>query len=172
MHYTCIITSPLMNANVYTVKTDYPHHIILRGLEDIPSVQQRTHSGLMGAAATSQAIASRPVPSRCDGMEARTDLMREAIVISTIRRNTSQSVSNSLIQSQSVAIRGRWGGRGGCRVTHVSSPQSVAISRNQATIRLSSTQMRVALADGPSSGARRGGRASWARRASSSGVLY
>lgn len=63
MHYTCIITSPLMNANVYTVKTDYPHHIILRGLEDIPSVveQQRTHSGLMGAAATSQAIASHRV---------------------------------------------------------------------------------------------------------------
>jgi hypothetical protein len=53
-----------MNANVYTVKTDYPHHIILRGLEDIPSVVeqvQRTHRGLMGAAATSQAIASHRV---------------------------------------------------------------------------------------------------------------
>ena len=53
-----------MNANVYTVKTDYPHHIILRGLEDIPSVveqQRTTHSGLMGAAATSQAIASHRV---------------------------------------------------------------------------------------------------------------
>jgi hypothetical protein len=34
---------------------DFPHHIILRGLEDIPSVveQQRTHGVLVGAAATS-----------------------------------------------------------------------------------------------------------------------